>query len=271
MVGVIVPVHGFAAYLAETLDCVLGQDPAPGAIVVVDDGSPEPLVLDPDHAPHCTLVRRAERGGPAVARQTGLQSLPEDADLIALCDADDAWTDGKLAAQLAALQRIPEAGVCFGRTLVVGPDGRPTGERWTEPAAGPHTGPALVAMLYAANPIPTSSVVLRRRALDTAGGFTSPQTLAGDWDWDLWLRLAARGETFACVPDVVVRYRRHPGGLTADVAALARFQLALHETHADLVDEATRERVRRGDESALRSAQRHGLRRLIGRRDPYRR
>jgi len=126
-------------------------------------------------------------------------------------------------------------------------------------------------MLYSANPIPTSSVVLRRRALEAAGGFASPVTLAGDWDWDLWLRLAARGETFVCVPDAVVHYRRHPDGLTADVAALARFQLALHEAHADLVDEATRERVRRVDESALRSAQRRGLRRLVARRDPYRR
>jgi glycosyltransferase involved in cell wall biosynthesis len=271
VVGVIVPVHGFAPYLAEALDCVLDQNPPPGAIVVVDDGSAEPLVLHPDHAPHCTLVRRAERGGPANARQTGLQSLPEDADLIAPCDADDAWTEGKLAAQLTALERTPEAGVCFGRALVVGPDNRPTGERWTEPAPGPHTGPTLVAMLYCANPIPTSGVLLRRRALDAAGGFASPDTLAGDWDWDLWLRLAARGEMFACVPDAVVRYRRHPGGLTADVAALARFQLALHDAHADLVDEVTRERVRRADESALRSAQRRGLRRLIAPRDPYQR
>jgi glycosyltransferase involved in cell wall biosynthesis len=271
VVGVIVPVHGFAPYLAETLDCVLGQDPPPGAIVVVDDGSAEPLALHPDHASHCTLVRRAECGGPAAARQTGLRSLPEDADLIALCDADDAWTEGKLAAQLAAFERIPEAGACFGRALIVGPDGRPTGERWAEPAAGPHAGPALVAMLYSANPIPTSSVVLRRRALEAAGGFESSVTLPGDWDWDLWLRLAARAETFACVPDVLVRYRRHQDGLTADVAALARFQLALHEAHADLVDETTRERVRRADASALRSAERRGLRRLIARRDPYRR
>ena len=171
MVGVIVPVHGFAGYLAETLDCLLSQQPAPDAIVVVDDASPEPIVLHPDHAPHCTLLRRAVSGGPAGARATGLEALDADVTLVALCDADDAWTDGKLAAQLEALDRFPEAGLCFGGALVVGADGRPTGERWTQLAAGLHEGPPLQTLLYESNPIPTSSVVMRRSALQRAGGF----------------------------------------------------------------------------------------------------
>jgi hypothetical protein len=65
VVGVIVPVHGFAPYLTETLDCVLAQRPAPDEVVVDDDASPEPLVLHPDHAPRCALLRRERCGGPA--------------------------------------------------------------------------------------------------------------------------------------------------------------------------------------------------------------
>jgi hypothetical protein len=68
-----------------------------------------------------------------------------------------------------------------------------------------------------------------------------------------------------------VRYRRHPGGLTADIAALARCQLELHRTHGALVEPAVRERALAADEAALRSATRGGLRALIPRRDPYRR
>ena len=78
MIGVIVPVHGFAPYLAETLDCVLSQEPAPAEVVVVDDASPEPLELHPDHAPDCRLVRRDECGGPAAARESGLAALGAD-------------------------------------------------------------------------------------------------------------------------------------------------------------------------------------------------
>ncbi|MCW2958834.1 MAG: GltA, partial [Solirubrobacterales bacterium] len=173
-VGVLVPVHGFAPYLAEALDAVLAQEGVEPCVVVVDDGSPEPLTLHPDHAPRVTLVRRDASGGPAAARATGLDELPAELTLIALSDADDAWCPGALAASIAALEADPRAGWAFGRALVVGPDGRPTGETWAHPAAGHHPADALGRELYAANPVPTSSVVLRREALAAAGGFGSP-------------------------------------------------------------------------------------------------
>ena len=110
---------------------------------------------------------------------------------------------------------------------------------------------------------------MRRGPLEAAGGFASPVRLAEDWD--LWLRLAARGEAFVCAPDAVVRYRRHPGGLTADIAALARCQLELHRTHGALVAPDVRDRALAADEAALRSATRGGLRALLPKRDPYRR
>ena len=287
-VGALVVAHGWSPYLAEALDSVLGE--RPDAVVVVDDGSPLPLRLVGDHAERCALVRREQRGGPAAARATGLAALAEDNDLVALCDADDAWLPGRLAAQVDALGREDGAVLAFGRARIVGPDDRPTGERWPEPAGGRHEAPELAALLYEANPIPTSSVLLRRAALERAGGFDGPVAVAEDWE--LWLRLARLG-AFVCVPEEAVLYRRHPGALTADVAALARAQATVHELHGELVDAATRERVAAADRSALAAglvrqgdyrearellptgARRlalalPGVRALAGRRDPYR-
>lgn len=293
-IGVIMPVRGPAPWFGEALGAVLAEEPA--EVVVVDDGSPEPVAA-PDGV---RLVRLDEPGGPAAARQRGLAEL--SADLVALADADDVWGRGKLAAQAAALERWPEAALVFGRAVVVGPDGRPTGERWPEPPPGVHTAAAL--RLYERNPIPTASVVIRRAALEEVGGFDAGLGLAAGSDWELWLRLAAAGHRFGCEPAAQIRYRRHRGGVTSDISQLAEAGLAVHHAHAGLVDAGTAARVRAADlvglargrirerrwreaakaldearalaplgrrERALRVLVRiPGARAALGRRDPYR-
>lgn len=292
--GVIVPVHGFSPYLAEALDSILGQDPAPDDVVVVDDGSPEPVGLHVDHATRCRLVRRPQRGGLPAARRTGFEALRHP-ELVALCDADDAWRPGKLRAQLDALRRSDGAAGCFARVEVVGPDGRPTGEPpWPLP------DPTLPA-LYERNTIAVSGALLRADAVERAGGIARDAPAAEDYD--LWLRLLADGERLVVAPDAVVAYRRHPAAMSGDLALLAREQMRVHERHAALVDEATRRRVEAANLRALAAGEaraRHheaardalrrssalqslppadrarlavlgvpGLRSLIGRRDPY--
>ena len=232
----IVPVRSPAPWLEAALDSVLTQDPGPDEVVVVDDGSPKPVEVPAT----VRLLRRDEPGGPAAARDLALREL--ESDLVALCDADDAWEPGKLAAQVAALGAEPDAAVCFGRATIVGPDGRPTGERWEEPPAGRLQGDPLISMLYERNPIPAASAVIRSEALVSGGGFAGPTRLASDWD--LWLRLAGAGHAFVCEPAARVRYRRHKGGVTSDLAAMAEAALVIADTHAGLVDEETQTRVR---------------------------
>jgi hypothetical protein len=194
--------------------------------------------LEQDAPPDEHAIVRDERGdGPAPTRDAALARLG-DCDWVALLDADDAWEPGKLAAQRDAIARHPDAVVCFGRATAVGEDGRPTGERLPELPAGALSPGELAPILFESNPIPTSSALVRRDVLVRAGGFAAPAPLASDWD--LWLRLIAAGATFVCEPRARIRYRRHRGGVTADVGALAESRLAVHEAHADLVDEDRR-------------------------------
>lgn len=298
-VGVIVPVHGFAPYLAQTLDAVLAQDPPPDEVVVVDDASPEPLKLLPAHGARCRLLRLPQRRGLAGARAAGLDLL--DCELIALCDGDDTWTPGSLRLRVAAL--ADGAAASFGHASIVGPDDRLTGERWNELEPGVHSATGLLERLYESNPLCVSSALLRRDAVVAAGGLDSDLERAEDWD--LWLRLLSRGAEFAFEPRAVVRYRRRAGGLSGDIAGLARAQLEVHARHAGLVAEAVARRARARDLRALadglvrerRYAQARGaiadaaassrltahdvvrsallrvpgLRARLGRRDPYRR
>lgn len=304
MVGAIVPVRAPAPHLGEALDSALAQDPAPAAVIVVDDGSPEPLRLAARHAERCRLVRRDRSGGPAAARQAGLEALAElEPPLVALLDADDAWEPGRLAAGLEALDRRPAAPLCFGRAAVVNARGQPTGGRLAETPAGLLEGDELARLLFRGNPIPTSSALVRRPALLDAGGFDGGIATAWCEDWDLWLRIARGGGGFVCEPRVRVRYRRHAGGLSRDLAAIAEWALRLQEREADTVDAETRRlatadqltllglgrvRQRRYAEAraTLADAARHerptartrllrhalavpGLRAALGRRSPY--
>jgi hypothetical protein len=83
------------------------------------------------------------------------------------------------------------------------------------------------------------------------GGFVPSAPLPAASDWDLWLRLATAGHSFVCEPAARIRYRRHEGGLTADIARLAEAGLAIHERHASLVDEKTARHARATDLETL--------------------
>lgn len=284
-VGVVVPVRGFAPYLAEALDAILHERPQ--AVVVVDDASPEPLALHSDHvAQGVRLVRSEQRLHLPGARNRGAAELGEGVDLLAFCDGDDAWEPGSLRARVAALEAAPWAVLAFGRARVVGPDGRETGERWEAPPAGRF---ADLPGLYRHNPIPVSSVVVRRRAF---AGFD--ESYRSGEDWELWLRLLRGGAAFVCVPDAVIRYRRHPHAMTASLDVLAQGMARLHARHGDAVDPALRDemlrRDRAGESEGLLRRRRYrearallppgrrrallavpAVRGLLGRRDPYRR
>jgi GT2 family glycosyltransferase len=226
-IGVIMPVKAPAPFLEEALASALDQEPPPDEHAIVHD----------------------ERGeGPAATRDAALADLG-DCDWIALLDADDAWEPGKLAAQRDAIAQHPEAVLCFGRATAVDGHGRRTGEELPEMRAGLHTPDELAPVLYRSNPIPTSSVLVRRDALERAGGFEGPAPLASDWD--LWLRLVSQGGAFVCEPGARVRYRRHAGGVTADVAAMAESMLEVHAAHAELVDDAGRRRAEARDLALL--------------------
>lgn len=238
-VDVLVPAYGDCPYLAEALDSVLAQDPGPAKVIVVDDGSPTPLALEPHHAERCLLIRREANGGPAASRATALKR--GDAPLIALLDADDAWEPGRLAAGLAALERHPDAGLCFGAATVVDEHGDPTGERFAGVSPGPHPAEEIGRTLFRRNPIPTSSTLMRRHALASAGGFDHPETD----DLGCWMRMAQAGHPFVFEPGARIRYRRHPGGQSYDLRTGARLALAALDAHGHVLDESTRRGLRR--------------------------
>ena len=76
-------------------------------VVVVDDGSPiaaeAELIANPAPAGLRVKVIRKENSGPNEARNTGLENLEPDTDLVAYLDSDDEWIGDHLARAITAL------------------------------------------------------------------------------------------------------------------------------------------------------------------------
>jgi GT2 family glycosyltransferase len=71
--------------------------------------------------------------------------------------------------------------------------------------------------------------LIRRSALDAIGGFD-----AGIWgtdDWDLWLRLARRGEFCYC-PRISLRYRLHEANASRNFVRMYRNGLQVVAKHS---------------------------------------
>jgi succinoglycan biosynthesis protein ExoW len=76
-------------------------------VIVVDDGSPiaaaEELITHPAPTGLRVKVIRKENSGPNEARNTGLENLEPNTDLVAYLDSDDEWIGDHLARAVKAL------------------------------------------------------------------------------------------------------------------------------------------------------------------------
>jgi hypothetical protein len=99
----IVPHYRCEAWLAQCLQSLTRQTRPPEAIVVVDDGSPEPPRDIVARFPSVTLMRTRENGGPYRILQSLVEATRFDAFMLQ--DADDWSTDDRLELQLAEAER----------------------------------------------------------------------------------------------------------------------------------------------------------------------
>jgi glycosyltransferase involved in cell wall biosynthesis len=167
-------------------------------VIVIDDGSEEPVWLpEPPHG-ELRLIRTEHRGVGA-ARALGLTTAR--GAFVAYCDDDDEWTPDHLAMLLAYLREHPDVALAYGDAA------------WTdaEPCledAVSYRGP----WLGQATPIHATDVMHRANAARDVGGF-DPSLQAYE-DLDLWQRMAEVHVLYH-VPVVVATHSLHAERVTA--------------------------------------------------------
>lgn len=201
LVSVIIPAYNQGPMLAHAIESALAQTYPHVEIIVVNDGSPSLITSETvqAYAGHILYVER-ENGGVAAARNTGIQAAT--GKMIALLDQDDVWLPHKLTTQVNTFRAHPNVALVHSSYYLIDNTGcRKDQVHLREGEYSP------LPQLLLDVPISSCTTLFPRQVLDEVGLLDA--ALSGSDDWDLWLRLAARGYSFYCVGEPLAEYRVH--------------------------------------------------------------
>jgi glycosyltransferase involved in cell wall biosynthesis len=233
---VVVTNFNYGRFLEEAVSSVLAQDGGPPRVLVVDDGSTDPLTVEVlDRLPADVRVHRQPNCGVAKARNAGL-ALAETPYLIIL-DADDRLCRPALNALRERLDHDPSLGFAYGITRFFG--------EWQGEMTMPPYDPYRLLYRHTIG----STALMRQELVADVGGF-DPE-FDGYEDWEFWLHALAEGWRGARVEEVTLEYRRHGSTkLGSDRRAYAHWYGRLREKHRALYERRA-ELARESDLSAL--------------------
>lgn len=227
LVSVVIPVFNAGRFLREAVESVRAQTYDRWELILVDDGSRDgsrDVAREyAEREPGC--IRYAEHPGNADLGSSATRNLGvrlSRGSLIAFLDADDVWFPGKLAAQVDLLARHPDVGMLYGETEYwYSWTGKPEDRaRDTIPPLGVDATaviepPALVARCVLGEvTVPcTCSIILRREAVDRAGGWE--ERFTGMFDDQAFYAKVMLRERVLVAPECWDRYRRRPDSMYA--------------------------------------------------------
>jgi glycosyltransferase involved in cell wall biosynthesis len=209
LISVIMNVRNGASFLRPALDSVLAQTFADWELIIWDDcstdGSASIVAEYRDRriryflAPEETPLGKAREN--AIHQATG--------EWLAFLDQDDVWLRRKLEKQMALADR--NVGLIYGRTLLFYPDGSRRDYDYAHEFTDLPEGNIFDQLFQDACFIAMSSAVIRRSAVEEAGGIPSAVQIVPDYC--LYIAVANKYQTRA-VQEVVCRYRMHTGNMS---------------------------------------------------------
>ena len=203
LVSVVMPACDEEAFVAEAVRSVLAQTYDRFELIVVDDGSADRTASIAAAFPGVRMVRRASRGVPAAARNSGLALAR--GEYWTIFDADDVMPPERLACQVGFLEDHPAIGLTLGLTEAFVNPGEPRPRHWNPIwDDGPYQG----------HP---GTCLARRNVLDQVGWFDESLRLGFDMQWMARAKLA--GVRMAQLQQLCLRYRIHAGNISSDVHA----------------------------------------------------
>ena len=208
-VSAVIVTYNKSDTIVDAVESVLRQSYRDFEILVVDDGSTDDTAAR--IRPYLDRIRYLPKtnGGTGSARNLGIEQ--SKGKYVAFLDGDDLWFPRKLEMQMAAFEREP--GLLAVQCSAYCVDAK-LKEVLEERRCDPAKDTLLDFLLFHNLPAFSSTVVVRREAFRSIGGFGTDLVILSDWD--MACRLARAG-TLRSVPEVLVLYRQYPKNQSRDV------------------------------------------------------
>ncbi|RJS94689.1 glycosyltransferase family 2 protein [Salinisphaera sp. Q1T1-3] len=215
-VTVFIPAYNAQTYIAEAMQSVLDQAFADVELLVIDDCSTdETWTICQRFAsdPRVRLERMPRNRSRPVVRNRGLALAR--GDYLALLDADDRCLPGRLAQQVAYLDRYPDIDVLATRWQGMDARGRPLKANQNVGRLSPDT---VKCYLLFRGIIHNPTVMVRREAI---AAYAYDPAFAVAEDYDLWARMIPH-HRFAMLADRLTAYRIYAEQASSARAAESR-------------------------------------------------
>ena len=231
LVSVIVPAYNAAAFIEQTLDCVLSQTYKNIEVLVIDDGSQDrttEIVEFIAQRNRRVILLQQSNAGVAAARNLGIKK--SRGEYIAPIDADDIWYPQKLEKQVQCiLQSDASVGLVYTWSVTIDEEGLIIGKYYNHNFHDLLTIHSLQGKIYPGlvyrNVIGNASVPLIRRAcLEQVGYYNTElrdQGAQGCEDWDISLRIAEYYQVWV-VPEFLVGYRQVTGSMSENYESMSK-------------------------------------------------
>lgn len=211
-ISVLLAVRNGERFIDAALSSLARQSYADFEIILVDNGSSDGTsrIIDKwaQREPRLRPFRHQKVG---LARSLNYAASMASAPLFARLDADDLALPTRLEAQHAWMRQNPRVGLAGSYADFINLNGRILGT-----IKHPVSDAELRRSLRSGCPFVHSSVIMRRSAFETAGGYR--EGLRVTEDFDLWTRMAETAE-LANLPAVLIAYRVHASSMSSRQSA----------------------------------------------------
>lgn len=208
-ISVIMPVYNTEAYLKEAIDSILGQTYTNFELIAINDGSKDGSGAILDH--YAGIDKRMnvvhqENAGLVATLNRGISMAK--GEFIARMDADDVSFPRRFELQVEALDKHADAVLVAGGFEIIDEESE---FMYREVIAARDRD--IKRSMLLRNPIAHGSVMFRKSACDTVGGYSN--ACGPTEDFELWSRLSLVG-TFIGLEQTIFRWRVNRKGITSN-------------------------------------------------------